>query len=594
MKAVKKLLCLLLAMAMVLSLSVAAFAAGGTPTPHEMEGPENHGTAANDNGKITVQNAARGEEYKIYQIFYLESYTNANTNPPPAGTDIPKDELGNVTGGHYVYKINSTWTDFASTRAADYLTIDTATGIVTWEGDTSEARVNQFAKLAMDYAKQHNIAPIQTGTGPSVQDKNPDGSLKVDANGQPVYKNEAPLDFTGLKLGYYLVDSSLGVLCSLDTTNPTVTIREKNKAPTNVKTVQEGSGWGSSNDAKIGDTVHFTSEISLSYGIERFVFHDEMSDGLTFNPNSVAIGLRPKEGNTAVVNQQPVLGSEYTVETATASTLGDSCTFHITFTDAFYALLTSGDYTLTVTYSAVLNENAEAGSAGNGNTSKVVYGDKGHTTPDSTTVTYTWDIPVFKYTLTGTDETALAGAIFKLSTVQNDTPAQGGNPAVPAPPIELIDVGMKDFVVGTDPVTGAEKTEQWHCYRAATPAEIADKKTDANPGGMDILTEITTGDDGKFRIQGLDSGTYYLHEVKAPDGFNKLGASVPIEIEAGGALKQGDPLTAVPLVKVQNGTGTELPSTGGIGTTVFYVVGSILLVGAGVLLITKKRMAAGE
>lgn len=105
------------------------------------------------------------------------------------------------------------------------------------------------------------------------------------------------------------------------------------------------------------------------------------------------------------------------------------------------------------------------------------------------------------------------------------------------------------------------------------------------------VTEITTGDTGKFTIQGLDAGTYYLTETQQPAGYNKLKDPIKIKIDEAGVIKVvTDKEDEVTEVKVLNKTGSILPSTGGMGTTLFYIFGAILVIGSGVVLITKKRM----
>ena len=106
------------------------------------------------------------------------------------------------------------------------------------------------------------------------------------------------------------------------------------------------------------------------------------------------------------------------------------------------------------------------------------------------------------------------------------------------------------------------------------------------------MTEITTDTTGKFTIKGLDSATYYLTEKEAPAGYNKLAGPVTITISDTGVVNgTTDAPQGVDEVKVLNQSGTELPSTGGMGTTIFYVLGSILVIGAAVLLVTRKRMS---
>ncbi|HBK26004.1 MAG TPA: hypothetical protein DDY90_04600, partial [Clostridiales bacterium] len=103
-------------------------------------------------------------------------------------------------------------------------------------------------------------------------------------------------------------------------------------------------------------------------------------------------------------------------------------------------------------------------------------------------------------------------------------------------------------------------------------------------------TLLTTDANGKIEIAGLDADTYYLREVKAPDGYNRLADDVEVKIVRT-TSEDGKTLTLAPVTaKVNNNSGTELPSTGGTGTTIFHVLGSILVIGAGVLLVTRKRM----
>ena len=174
-----------------------------------------------------------------------------------------------------------------------------------------------------------------------------------------------------------------------------------------------------------------------------------------------------------------------------------------------------------------------------------------------------WEIPVFKYFMNGTVEKGLAGAKFTLSTDE-----KGENK------ISFIDGGKTSSETGEKPL-----------YRRATEAEIADEETDT-------FAEITTDEKGEFVLRGLDSGIYYLNEVAAPAGYNKLSGPVKITIDDKGKITKDNDTTKAEVVKVLNQSGNLLPETGGIGTTIFYVIGGILVVGAAVLLVTRKRMSA--
>lgn len=482
MKHMKKLASVLLTLVMALVLTVPAFAAQeGTLT----------------GGSITINDAVPEQIYNAYQLLYLESY--------------------NKDAGAYAYKANSAWENWLKTQTS-YVSFDTQ-GYVTWvEGADAAA----FAELAQ--AEAVKMTADATATASAAAEGSTYSTVK----------------FKNLKLGYYLVDTTLGTLCSLDTTNPDAVVEEKNEAPTNVKTVEEDStgNYGKKNDADIGQTVNFKSTITAQAGAENYVFHDTMSAGLTYT------------GVTGItLNSSAVDVSNYTV-TAPAA---DGDTFDVTFTQAFCDTLKANDQ-IVISYTATLNENAVIAGEGNPNTSKVSYGDSSNTkyTPDSQTKTYTWDVDVFKYTREGETEKALAGATFTLSKNTGD---------------ELIPIALV--------------SEGSNVYRVAMTGENS------------IVTEITTDTTGKFTIQGLDADTYYLDETKAPDGYNVLADPITIVIGDNGVVNgTAEAPQGVDEVKVLNQTGSVLPSTGGIGTTIFYVLGTILVLGAGVLLVTRKRMSA--
>lgn len=478
MKTVKRALALLLALTMLLAMgAVTALAAGET-------------------GSITIDNAVAGQTYTIYEILRLESYNAAE------GQEA------------YSYKATDKWAAFInSADIKDVYVKVNEQGYVTWIKD---ADVAEFAKLAQDYAAKNGIAN--------------EGSQEAAS---------ATVKFENLELGYYLVDSSLGSLCSLDTTNPNVTIKEKNAAPTTDKQVQENStgSWGKTNDADIGGTVNFKTTINVIDGNPKdYVLHDTMSEGLTFQPDSVKVSVNGEEitsGYTLVTNSE------------------DGCTFEIKFADG---TLKPNDV-VTVTYAAVLNDKAVIADAGNPNRTHLSYKDTNGATREtipSETRTYTWKIDVFKYTMKGETETPLADAEFVLYKEVN---------------------GEKQY------------------------AQAADGKITGWTSDKNAATIFKTPANGTFTISGLDSGAYYLEETTAPAGYNILKDPIKIEItysidsntNVGTAtVKYGGSSTGT--IKVENNTGAELPSTGGVGTTIFYVLGGLLVVCAGVLLITKRRM----
>lgn len=507
MKNITRVLALLLALILVLGLVVTGFAEDGGTT----------GT-----GKITIDKAVAGQTYTIYKILELESY-NAETGKEA-----------------YSYKAAKGWENFfkngdgaAYFDVTDGTTNNVEAGYVTWKsiaGETEvakQARVAAFAKKALEFAKNTANGITATSTEQA---------------------NTTTVEFNSLGLGYYLLDSSLGTLCSLDTTNSEVTIREKNAVPTNEKKVQEDSKvgktdeYGTENDADIGQTVNFKSTITAQPGAENYVFEDTMSDGLTYNKDA-KVYIDDTMANE-LTNTYYTLDNEAT----------GGPTFTITFKKDYLDSITAAT-TLYVKYSAVLNEKATIGATGNTNKSVLKYGDA--STLESTTTTRTWEVKVFKFhQKDATNQTALEGAKFTLNTTN-----QAGTE------IKLIDKGN-------------------NVYRVA-------KSTGENTFEDKAITEITTDATGRFTIQGLDSDTYYLTEKEAPKGYNKLKDPIAITIDDAGNVKLGETTVENGEVKVENKTGAEMPSTGGIGTTVFYVVGGILAVGAAVLLVTKKRMERG-
>ena len=343
--------------------------------------------------------------------------------------------------------------------------------------------------------------------------------------------------FAGLDLGYYLVVSDLGALVALDTTNPHADMLEKNSKPTDEKTVEEDAtkNYGEKNDADIGQTVNFKGTIEVKDGAPKnYVFHDTMSAGLTFDASSVVV----KNGEKTLA-----AGTDYTLVT---EGLTDGCTFEVQFKDS---ALHPNDV-IVVSYSAVVNEKAVIGKDGNPNTSKLTYtdtnGNGGETTP-SETKTYTWQFDLLKQ---NSKKEPLAGAQFTLYRDAECTTA-----------ISLVKINDET-------------------YRVAKTGETG-------------VTVITTPESGKLIIQGLDSDTYYLKEIKAPDGYNLLKDPIKVVISDTGVVSYNNGKDNG-TVTVVNLTGSELPSTGGIGTTIFYVVGGLLMLGAVVVLVTRKKVHASK
>lgn len=454
--------------------------------------------AAEDKGSITIDNAIVGKTYTIYRIFDLNSH--------------------NTDYSAINYTVSEKWTAFFAEGAPGrtYVDIDKTYGYVVWKTGASPAN---FAAAAIEYAADKGIAHDgQAGATSSI------------------------VKFDDLALGYYLVQSDLGALCSLDTTMPNVTIKEKNSESTVDKQVQEDStgDYGDHNDADIGQTVNFRTTINVVDGDPKnYVLHDTMSAGLTFDPASVAvtIGERTLAKNT-----------DYTLVT---SNLTDGCTFEVKFKDG---VLKPNDV-VEVAYSAEVNEYAVIGGTGNDNKTHLTYSDTPKSTGERLTKTYVWQFDVFKYAMRDGQEIPLAGAQFVLYKTVND--------------------------------------EKFY-------AQAANGKITGWTDDQKYATVFETPDKGNFVIAGLDADTYYLEEIKAPDGYNRLKEPVNVVITAN--IASGKTVTATitynetatGTVRIENQTGVELPSTGGIGTTVFYVIGGLLMGVAVVLLVTRKKMSTSK
>ena len=471
MRHLKKLFVAVMATLMVFAVAVApAFAASGT----------------NDNsGTITINNAEVGHTYKPYQVLVLESY--------------------NTEAKAYSYKANADWSDWLKTQT-NYVSID-GQGYVTWVKD---ADVAAFAKAALAHAKKESIEPTAT--------------KKADST---------TVEFTNLNLGYYLVDTTVGSLCSLDTTIPNVEMEEKNKVPPVDKKVQEDSdqSWGDSSTAEIGDTIQFATTITADAGAQNYVLHDDLSAGLTLNKDSIKV-----TGLTA--------GEHYTV---TTDGLGDGCDFHVTFSQDYLDSITD-ETKIEVTYTAVLNENALIADEDNPNKTRLEYGDGIYTEWDETK-TYTYKVDVVK--TDGSDE-VLDGAQFKLFNAKT-----GGN--------EIALIKVSDGV-----------------YRLAKDGET----------GVEYITTVN----GQLRIYGFDAYTnYYLEETKAPDGYNKLAERVEIAVKDANleaSVSNGTWQTGG--IHIVNNAGSLLPTTGGMGTTIFYVAGGAIVIAVVATLVYRKRMESNQ
>lgn len=351
-----------------------------------------------------------------------------------------------------------------------------------------------------------------------------------------------------------------------------VTVNPKSGKPTLDKQIRhnETGVWGVVGDNQIGDTVEFrtltTVPIVSGYTQYTYVIHDEMSAGLTSN-------VRSNEDVTIKVNDETVLDKNYYTVTV------DEVNKFTVRVDVLNAIkdgkMVEGN-TLYTYYTGILNEKAKVYNDGKqDNKAYLEYSNNPHdnTTTNKTPekVVYDWTFKMGVKKVDGADGTPLTDAKFVLSKNGNCSLGTIGDDGTPSNTTDLIDL-----------------------------IENSDGSYTVAPAGYtgSVVNVMTAGD---ITINGLDDATvYYLYETKAPAGYNRLTAAVRFEITATYS-DAGDNCTSVTAtvnndvqssvsVQVANNKGSTLPSTGGIGTTLFYVIGGVLMAVAAVLLVTKKRM----
>lgn len=458
---------------------------------------------ASADNTITISGAKDGSTYTAWKMADLSYDADANA---------------------YKYTVATGWADYFNTDAAKavYIVTDVnGEAVITEKEGATPAQKAEAAKQAVAYAKEKTIAAAGTAT-----ESNGTATISVGDN-----------------TGYYCVDSNLGVICSIGTNgdNEDVAIQEKNDIPTIDKVVEDAYVY----DASIGDTVEYTITIEAKAGATNYVVTDNLSKGLTYNVNSFNFdssvdGITVSAGDPAVdengttivftVNGEEILDEQ-----------GDTAT-------------------ITITYTATVNEEAVIDGDGNDNNAELAYGENNKTTsiPEPPTV-YTWSFDISKYYVNAEDEnTLLAGATFNLKNADGD-------------------------------VLYFEKTADGYLYAG----------TEASEG----LTADLESTDGKYTILGLDSATYTLEETVAPDGFNKLTSAVTVVIGANTKNENtemekvidytydSDDDSEFDSIGVLNQSGAQLPETGGTGTVIFIAVGSFLVLAMGVLLVVRKRMS---
>lgn len=545
MKRMTKLASLLLVVALVFSLAITV-AAEGEKT-----------------GSLTIKQSVKDKTYELYKIFDL-TY------------DYIGDE-GNTEAENLrvAYTVDTDWVAFFHGDGAGYI-VDTDNAEKTLSPivvdgaikyiNITEANVEEFSTAAQNYLigvlKENKTicdsTVIGTGSDETVTD---------------------------LPLGYYLVyvpgatewAEGRNCLCSLTITIPDGEVDIKAVYPNITKESNQTAG------VDIGDEVTYTitGKIPDTTGYDSYTYTitDTMSAGLTFTAEDVTVSITGVGEDGA-----DVLLTKDTEYTYTKTDNGFALTVKVMDLQQYVGA------ELTVSYSAVVNENAITQVSAN--TAYLTYSDRPYQ-EDSTANTSDQPAHADIYSSCILIDKVDAKLYETAVTDEEKAAAQRLEGAV--------------FVLRKNVGTAEAPVYQYYRYTMPNPdadvaADVSWVTIDAGDGVVEdalaaiesgTITAATTGADGKAAFRGLKDGTYELVEVEAPDGYNLLLDPVAVEVDGSGATADNQaPLTVTTVV--ENASGTALPGTGGIGSTIFYVLGFAMAVTAAVLLVTKRRMRADE
>ena len=482
---------------------------------------------------ITITNEKSGHTYTAYQVL--------------AG-DISAGKLTNITWGSGVDGA-ATLTALKALESSPYTSCTSAEDVsdVLDGFNDDSVQLDAFAKVVG--------AHLSTAAGTSTETKGETSSTyKINVTGDGYYfvKDTGALGTDDAATKYILkVVGDVTVAAKAET--PTI-----DKVIVNADSANGGEGKGTAQD--VGSVVDFklTSKVPAMDGYDTYTYivNDTMSDGLTAVDQN-------KDGKIDVV--VTINGAAYTDFTVEQ----DGQSFAITFNDFIDQKANAGK-DIVITYSATINENALSTKVET-NTVNLEYSNNPYNdtikgkTPDKVVYVYDFDIVIEKYTVNETTETHLSGAKFVLYKT----------------------VDSKNLYYFYNETT--DKVEWVTLADDAVAAAITNK----------TITEVTTDSNGAAKFQGLDTGTYYLHETEAPAGYNLLKGDVTVDITAtygdNGQITSSSATSTdngqyQQTQKIENKAGATLPSTGGMGTTLFYVAGAGLVLVAVVLLITRKRM----
>lgn len=534
----KKIISLLIAITMICTLATVAF--------------------AEDGYTIKIESQTTGHSYEAYQVF------TGNLDGDVL-TDITWG--AGVDGTALLAELNKVAAYASCTSAAD------VAEVLKEFGDNS-AEIDAFAAIAAKHLSTTFAASTASDTTYTIEVSAPGYYLVKDQDGSLAGEWDAYTKFI-LK-----VVKDVEVTAKMD-------IPALDKWVWNDDKVG-GADWDDYSDYGISDTVPFKllgtlPENLLDYSKYTYIFHDTLSAGLDFDEGSVVVTLDTLDGTNI---------TEFFTVTEENGKLT------IAADDLLQIEGINKDNDIVVYYTATLDTDAIIGNPGNPNEVYLEYANN----PNWVGSGEGGDQP-------GGDQPG--GDQPGGDQPGGDTPPTGQTPEVEVLvftfelDVEKIDAESKEALEGAEFALYDAEGNYVVLNEDLTIAGWTEDKTQA--------TTMISDENGCFKVVGIEPGTYYLEETKAPEGYNKLAEAIKIVIKAEYAenaegleqvtsltisVNDGEPVESshankdIVDMQVENKSGAVLPSTGGIGTTIFYVLGGLLLVGTAVLLVTKKRLGA--